>query len=102
MILKPFSVPAKQVFVVTGFSWEVFGAGASLAQTIGLRLEAQGGFNSISAKSTAMADSAGHAGASEVFGTPIVVKSGFSLCLTSLTPASNLQGTAQGFFAPDW
>ena len=100
----PFTLPAGKVLVVTSFDWYALGSaqGANRSRT-GMLFRAHGGVNGPSAQSTALADSQGKAGASEVFPTGLVLQSPGTLCLQmdQVVQGEVVIGVVNGYLAPD-
>jgi hypothetical protein len=103
--VEPFTLPPQKVLVVTSFDWTASG-GVGLAnrsRTAWLFRFKGGGVNGPSAQSSALADSNGRVGASEVFPTGIVLENPGALCLQMDTQAYGeaIIGVVNGFLAPD-
>lgn len=102
--VQPFTLPPKKVLVVTSFDWWASGSAAlaNHSRTAWL-FRFNGGVNGPSAQSTALADAAGRAGASEAFPTGIVLQNPGTFCLEmdAPSPGEPIIGVVNGFLAPD-
>ncbi len=99
---SPFVIPAKSVFVVTGFDF-LF-AGAAPSQIINATFVVTDAglttFATISSP-TALSDSAGRGGGTLQLPSGFAVKSGAKLCFTLSTGNTGIAGFVHGFFAKD-
>lgn len=102
--ITPFTLPAGKVLVVTSFDWYDLGSpqAANRSRT-GWLFRANAGVNGPSAQSTALADSQGKAGASEVFPTGLVLQNPGKLCLQidQVVQGEIVIGVVNGYLAPD-
>jgi hypothetical protein len=102
--VTPFTLPTGKVLVVTSFDWYALGSPqvANRSRT-GWLFRAQGGVNGHSAQATALADSTGKAGATEVFPSGLVVQNPGKLCI-QMDPTVNGEvviGVVNGYLAAD-
>jgi hypothetical protein len=101
----PFTIPAGKVFVATALDWALLQAPNARLRVRSARLFAEnsGGVNGPAAVSSSTADSAGRAGATQVFPTGIVIKPPGRFCFDLLDPLNgdDFIAVLHGFLVPD-